>query len=74
MVALFPRRTEKERRTQGRYGAWKEKRPKKLIRTCGFLLAQTYTIRNVNEDPRKCRFTNGAMAYESFQMKKKENE
>lgn len=62
IIALLPRSTEKDNRTHGRYGAVKANKPRKLMRTKGFLRAQTYTIINVRDDPRKCILTNGAIA------------
>jgi hypothetical protein len=41
-VIEFPSRSEKQRRTQGRKGAWKII-PKKFIRTNGLRRAHTYT-------------------------------
>lgn len=44
--------------TQGRKGAWKFKRPKKFMRTFGFLLLHMYTSIMVNAWPKNTRFTN----------------
>ena len=60
IVALLPSITEKEKRTQGRNGAVNGKRPRKLIRTIGFLCPQIYTIIKVKEEPKNCTFTKGA--------------
>lgn len=53
----LPRRREKPIRTQGRKGAWKFSRPKKFIRTLGFLLLQTYTSMIVKAWPKNTRLT-----------------
>ena len=49
----MPRRREKNRQTQGKYGALKERIPKTFILTNGFLLLHKYTNISVNACPRK---------------------
>jgi len=56
----FPSSSEKPNRTQGRYGALNVRRPKKFMRTNGFLLAQTYTSMIVNAWPRNNKLTKNA--------------
>lgn len=59
----FPSMREKPNSTQGKNGALKVKRPKKFMRTYGFLLLQTYTSMMVNAWPRKTKLTNRAMIW-----------
>lgn len=53
----FPSRREKPISTQGRKGAWKFSRPKKFMRTLGFLRLHTYTSMMVKAWPRNTRLT-----------------
>ena len=54
----FPSNNEKPNKTHGRYGASKFIKPKKLIRTYGFLRLQIYTNMMVKACPKKTKFTN----------------
>ena len=54
----FPNNSEKPMSTHGRKGAWKLRRPKKFMRTYGFLRLHTYTSIMVKAWPRKTRLTN----------------
>lgn len=54
----FPSSRENPISTHGRKGAWKFKRPKKFMRTFGFLLLQIYTNMMVKAWPKNTRFTN----------------
>lgn len=54
----FPSSRENPMSTHGRKGAWKFKRPKKFMRTFGFLLLHMYTSMMVKAWPKNTRFTN----------------
>ena len=54
----FPSNNEKPNKTHGRYGASKFIKPKKLIRTYGFLRLQIYTNMMVKACPKNTKFTN----------------
>jgi len=57
----FPRSSEKPSRTQGRYGAWNVKRPKKFMRTYGLRRLQMYTSMMVKAWLRNTKLTNTAI-------------
>lgn len=54
----LPSSSEKPMSTQGRKGAWKLRRPKKFMRTYGFLRLHTYTSIMVKAWPRNTKLTN----------------
>mmetsp|Transcript_16055 Transcript_16055/g.34855 ORF Transcript_16055/g.34855 Transcript_16055/m.34855 type:complete len:111 (-) Transcript_16055:506-838(-) len=60
MVTGLPNNTEKASMTHGKYGARKEKTPRKLIRACSFRRPQTYVIMKVRALPRKWTLQKGA--------------
>lgn len=70
VVALFPSKSEKEKRTHGRYGAVNGNKPRKLMRTCSLRRPHRYTIINVSDEPRKWMLTNGATSCRNVRIKR----
>ena len=62
-ITELPSISEKPNKTQGKNGALKVSKPKKFIRTNGFLLLHMYTSMMVKAWPRNTRFTKNATIY-----------